>query len=142
MVMGRPKTVSLSSSDMIALGEEMIDWVTKNKPIHLSMWYTMVKDITDKDWDCYRKNEDFFHYYTKALKLVGYGYLDKDSNIDVRLKDRWQRVYFKDLKAEEDQTADENAERQAKAHKNESKATAEYTKQVNDALQRGKKKIK
>jgi hypothetical protein len=93
---GRRRTVSFSADEMIALGEEMVEWVIKNKPIHLSMWYTQHKDFTDEQWDTFRKCPEFFHYYTKALKLVGYSYLDKDSQVDVRLKDRWQRVYFKD----------------------------------------------
>ena len=97
---------------MIELGEEMIEWVKKNKPIHLSMWYTQEKDFTDKQWDAFIKIPEFLHYYTKALKLVGYSYLDKDSSVDVRLKDRWQRVYFKDLKQEEDETAKENLEKE------------------------------
>jgi hypothetical protein len=101
---GRPRTVSPSIEEMIALGEEMVKWVIENKPFHLSMWYTMEKDITDNEWDTYRKRPEFVHYYSKALKLVGYNYLDKESQVDVRIKDRWQRVYFKDLKEEEDQT--------------------------------------
>lgn len=102
MAGGRPRTITPDPEDMVALGEEMVKWVEKNKPIHLSMWYTQVKDFTDHQWDSFRRIPEFLHYYTKALKLVGYGYLDKDSNVDVRLKDRWQRVYFKDLKQEED----------------------------------------
>ena len=108
---GRPRTVSFSVEEMIALGEEMVEWVKINKPIHLSIWYTQEKDFTDSQWDSFRKRPEFVHYYTKALKLVGYSYLDKDSQVDVRLKDRWQRVYFKDLREEEDQTLKEELER-------------------------------
>jgi hypothetical protein len=69
------------------------------------MWYTIEKDISDKEWNTYRQRPEFVHYYTKALKIVGYNYLDKDSKVDGKIKDRWQRVYFKDLKEEEDETA-------------------------------------
>jgi len=109
--MARPRTASLEPEEMIKLGEEMIEWVIENKPIHLSMWYTQHKDITDKDWDAMRQIPEFLHYYNKALKLVGYAYLDKDSKVDTRLKDRWQRVYFKDLKKQEDQDASEENKR-------------------------------
>ncbi len=112
MVAGRPRTVSFSPEEMVMLGEEMVKWVIENKPIHLSLWYTQHKDFTDEQWDTFRKCPEFFHYYTKALKLVGYGYLDKDSAVDVRLKDRWQRVYFKDLKRQEDDDADAQIERE------------------------------
>ena len=122
MPAGAPRTVSLEPEDMIKLGEEMIEWVKENKPIHLSMWYTQHKDFTDKQWDTFIKCSEFFHYYTKALKLVGYGYLDKDSKVDVRLKDRWQRVYFKDLKLVEDEDAKDKADREAEALKGQAKA--------------------
>ncbi len=108
---GAPRTVSYTEQEMIVLGQEMVAWVIKNKPIHLSMWYTQHKDFTDKQWDAFIKRPEFLHYYTKALKLVGYSYLDKDSQVDVRLKDRWQRVYFKDLKKQEDEDADADLER-------------------------------
>ncbi len=114
---GVERTVSFPEDEMISLGQEMINWVIENKPIHLSMWYTQHKDFTDKQWDTFIKRPEFIHYYTKALKLVGYAYLDKDSQVDVRLKDRWQRVYFKDLKKQEDEDAD------AEATRNKSKPT-------------------
>lgn len=131
MVMGRPRTVSLPPDEMIALGKEMVEWVKINKPIHLSIWYTQEKDFTDEQWDTFRKCPYFFHYYTKALKLVGYSYLDKDSNVDVRLKDRWQRVYFKDLRDSEDADLDAEAERR-KAIENTKQTT--YTIVASDGL--------
>jgi hypothetical protein len=113
--MARPRTVSLEPEEMIKLGEEMVEWVIENKPIHLSMWYTQLKDFTDNEWNAMRQIPEFLHYYTKALKLVGYGYLDKDSKVDSKLKDRWQRVYFKDLRDQEDQDAKDKVDRESKA---------------------------
>ncbi len=139
---GRPRTVSSEPHEMIALGEEMVAWVKENKPIHLSMWYTQHKDFTDHQWDTFRKCPEFFHYYTKALKLVGYSYLDKDSSVDVRLKDRWQRVYFKDLRESEDADADAEAERKAKALKGEVRAAEEEKQKVLKEVQRNRKTIK
>jgi len=112
--MARPRTVSLPPEKMIELGKEMVKWVMENKPIHLSKWYTQHKDFSDKEWNSMRQMPEFLHYYEKALKLVGYSYLDKDSNVDPRLKDRWQRVYFKDLRDQEDQDADAKVERESK----------------------------
>lgn len=105
MAGGRPRTVTPSPEEMIELGKEMCKWVSENNPIHLSLWYTMQKDITDNEWNTYRQRPEFVHYYTKALKMVGMNYLNKDSQVDGRIKDRWLRVYFKDLKEEEDETA-------------------------------------
>lgn len=136
---GRPRIVSFTPDEMISLGEEMVKWVIENKPIHLSMWYTQHKDFTDEQWDAFRKCPEFIHYYTKALKLVGYGYLDKDSSVDVRLKDRWQRVYFKDLKHQEDTDADAEAIRRASALKSDAKAIEEEKQKVLEEVQRNKR---
>ena len=73
------------------------------------------------------------------MKLVGYGYLDKDSAVDVRLKDRWQRVYFKDLKESEDDDADAEAIRKANALKTEAKALEEERLKVLEQVLRNKK---
>lgn len=102
MPAGRPRTVSLPPDQMIELGKEMVEWVTVNNPIHLSMWYSLLKGYTDAQWRVMTDAPEFSPYYEKALKLVGYNYLLKNSDIEPSLKQRWQRVYFKDLRAQED----------------------------------------
>ncbi len=109
--MARPRTVSFSPEEMIELGDEMVAWVIKNKPIHLSMWYCIEKGYTDAEWDTMSKRPEFVHYYETALKLVGYQYLKEDSTVESRLKDRWLRVYFKDLRRQEDSDKDADAAR-------------------------------
>jgi hypothetical protein len=138
---GRDRTVSFSEEEMIILGEEMVEWVKLHKPIHLSMWYTQHKDFTDKQWDTFRKCPEFFHYYTKALKLIGYSYLDKDSQVDVRLKDRWQRVYFKDLKESENEDAKFDADLKAAALKSETAAIEQEKNRVMEEVNRNRKTI-
>jgi hypothetical protein len=96
---------------MIKLGEEMIEWVKKHNPIHLSKWYCIEKDFTDKEWDAMQQMPEFLPYYKKALKLVGYKYLEKNSDVEPSLKHRWQRVYFKDLRQQEDADADAEVKR-------------------------------
>lgn len=113
--MARPRSVSLSDEEMISLGEEMCQWVSDNKPMHLCEWYSFEKNITDSDWDAMRKIPSFLHYYNKALKLVGMQYLSKESPVEPSLKQRWQRVYFKDLKKQEDEDLDAAEERKVKA---------------------------
>lgn len=141
MPAGRPRTVSLPPDEMIALGEEMIAWVAENDPIHLSQWYCILKGYTDKEWETMHVAPEFFPFYERALKLVGYKYLTKDSPIETSLKQRWQRVYFKDLMKQEDADLDADAERKARALRSEAKAEAEETKKVLDAVKRGKKPI-
>jgi hypothetical protein len=102
MPAGRPRSVSLPPDEMVKLAHEMIKWVEENRPMHLSQWYCIEKGYTDDEWDTMRVCPEFFHYYKKALKMIGMQYLAKDSPIDPSLKHRWQRIYFKDLKDMED----------------------------------------
>lgn len=112
MPAGRPRTISLPPEEMIKLGEEMVSWVKKNKKsiLHLSEWYCIEKGYTDKEWETMHVCMEFFPYYEQALKIVGLKYLDKNSNVRDGISQRWQRVYFKDLKKEEDETVKYNAE--------------------------------
>lgn len=102
----RPRTVSLPPDEMISLGEEMIKWVKKNDPLHLSQWYTIEKGYTYNEWKSMIVKDEFYPYYEKALKLVAIKYLDGESKkIKQGISERWQRVYFKDLREDEDETA-------------------------------------
>lgn len=103
MPVGRPRTITLSKAQMIALGEEMIKWVKKNQPLHLSEWYTIEKGYTYSEWKTMHVAPEFFPYYEQALKIVGKSYLN--GNVNHSIAQRWQRVYFKDLREEEDDTA-------------------------------------
>ena len=115
MAGGRPRTVSLPPDDMIKLGEEMIAWVKSHPEIvHLSQWWSVEKEYTDEQWDVMKDAPEFSPYYARALKLVGYKYLDKDSNVRSNISDRWQRVYFKVLRKSEDADMDAAADRSKK----------------------------
>lgn len=107
---GRPRTVSLEPDEMKKLGQEMLDWVAENDPLHLSQWYTIHMGITYNQWKAMIAMPEFLPYYEQALKLVGLKYLDGESKrVKEGISQRWQRIYFKDLKEEEDETAAYNA---------------------------------
>lgn len=103
MPAGRPRTISLSPSEMIKLGKEMVKWVTENDPLHLSQFYCILKGYTDAEWDTMHVCQEFFPYYEQALKIIGIKYLDKNSNVRDGISQRWQTVYFKDLKKVENE---------------------------------------
>jgi hypothetical protein len=111
MAGGRPRTVSFEPEEMILLGEEMLKWVKENDPIHLSMWYYGVKYFLYEEWETMIKRPEFVGYYERAMSIIGYKYLKKDSPIEPSLKQRWARVYFKDLRKQEDFDADAQAKR-------------------------------
>ena len=139
---GRPRSVSLPPDQMIELGKEMIEWVVEHDPIHLSQWYCIEKGYTDREWDTMHVAPEFFPYYEQALKLVGYKYLLKESPIESNLKQRWQRVYFKDLAKQEDIDLDAAEARKARSLMSEAKILEEERLKVLAAVQRGKKEIK
>lgn len=112
---GAPRSICPPPTDMIALGEEMIQWISENKPLHLSQFYTIHKGYTYNQWKAFILKAEFHPYYEKALKMVGVQYLDKESRIRDSISQRWQRVYFKDLKEEEDETAQFNANLKAQS---------------------------
>lgn len=141
MAGGRPRTVSFTEEEMIELGEEMVTFVKKNKKtiLHLSEWYTIEKGFTYNEWKTFIQKEEFLPYYEQALKIVGLKYMDKNSNVRDGISNRWQRVYFGDLKENEDETADADAARKASALKSEAKAIEEERLKVLEEVQRNKK---
>lgn len=104
---GRPRTTSFSPEEMVKLGEQMVEFVSdpKNKVLHLSEWYTVEMFFTYNEWKQFINKPEFYPYYEKALKIIGKKYIDKTSNVRDGISHRWQRVYFKDLKEEEDSTS-------------------------------------
>lgn len=101
MVSGRLRTVSFPDEQMIELGEEMISWLKAHpETLHLSEWYTCEKMFTYNQWKTFLQREIFIPYYEHALKIVGKKYLD--GTVNSSIAQRWQRVYFKDVRDEED----------------------------------------
>lgn len=109
---GRPRIIYPQDDELEALGQEMVDWV-KNTPdaLHLSEWYTCVKRIIYKDWKAIIQRDLFLPYYEEALRLMGKKYLQKNSEVEPNIKNRWQRVYFGDLRESEDADLDAEAAR-------------------------------
>lgn len=138
---GSPRTVSLSEKDMIELGKEMVSYVKKNKKtiLHLCEWYTIEKGYTYKEWKTFIQKVEFIPYYEQALRIVGLKYVDKTSNVRDSISQRWQRIYFGDLKEGEDIDADNNELRKATALKSEARAIEEERQKVLDEVQRNKK---
>lgn len=109
---GRPRTTSLSHDEMIELGKEMVNWVSINKPLHLSKWYTVEKGYLYEEWKAMIQIKEFLPYYETSMRIIGEQYLDKNSNVREGVSQRWQRVYFKDLKEEEDEKEDRKMEKE------------------------------
>jgi lipopolysaccharide biosynthesis protein len=124
MVAGRPRTATPTDDELIVLGQEMVEWVRMNRPVHLNQWWLINKNINRKVWDSMRHNDKFFHYYDVALSMIGNNYIDKDSNVDPRVKDRFLRLYHKDLRDQEDADARFNASLKTEINTDESAVRA------------------
>lgn len=144
MVAGRPRTTSFTPEKMIELGKEMVGYVVKNKMkiLHLSEWYTIEKGFTYNEWKTFIQRQEFIPYYEQALKIIGLKYVDKNSNVRDGISQRWQRVYFADLKEQEDRDADDNELRKAAALKSEARAIEQERQKVLDEVQRNKRTLK
>ena len=132
---GRPRTVSPEPKEMIALGEEMINWLKLHpEALHLSEWYSLEKHYLFSEWDTMSKRPEFVPYYERAMFIIGKKYLDKTSNVREGASHRWQRLYFKDLRKLEDD--DSNAEA-ARKKEIESPKNSNYTIVVSRELATG-----
>lgn len=100
---GRKRTVSLPEDDMIELGKEMIAWVKKHNPMHITQWYSLEKHITFKQWETFKERPEFVPYYEEAINLIAINYID--GTINNSIAQRFLRLYFKDLRKEEDENA-------------------------------------
>lgn len=109
---GRFRTVCPSDEELVVLGEELVEWVRQNNPVHICEWYQFEKDITDNCWEVMIQKEVFLAYYKKALKMIGLNYLKEDTGIEPNVKNRWLRLYWKDLRKQEDQDKDDDIARQ------------------------------
>lgn len=129
---------------MIDLGKEMVAFVKANQKtiLHLSEWYTIEKGYTYNEWKTFIQREEFIPYYEKALKIVGLKYVAKNSNVRDSISQRWQRIYFGDLREREDADEDAKELRKANALKGEISATTRQVQAVLDEVNRNKRKLK
>lgn len=105
---GRPRTTSFSPEDMIALGQEMVEFVskkakTKDKLLHLREWYSIEKMFTYKQWKTFIQREEFIPYYEQALSAISRSYLD--GTISPTIGSRFLRRYFGEVREQEDEDA-------------------------------------
>lgn len=144
MTSGRLRTVSFSDEEMIKLGKEMVAYVKANQKtiLHLSEWYTIEKGFIYNEWKTFIQKEVFLPYYEQALKIIGLKYVSKTSNVRDSISQRWQRIYFGDLREREDEDANATELRKANALKGEVSATTRQVQAVLAEVDRNKRKPK
>lgn len=114
--MGRPRTSTPPDPELEILGQELVDWATyadtekpkkDDKRIHLKQWYSLVKGLTKKNWDHMCEKEIFRAYYEKAQAAISIRYID--GTVNPSIAQRFLRLYFSELKKDEDQVVEMKA---------------------------------
>lgn len=140
---GRPRTVSPPPEELESLGIEMVSWLKENPgALHISEWYCLEKFFTENAWKTMIERPEFVGYYEQAKRIIGKKYLDKTSNVREGISQRWQRVYFKDLRDQEDEDAKFNsrlkAEEAVAVDENFNKKFDKFSKAITDAQESSK----
>ena len=105
MQIGRPRTTTPNDEELIELGEELLTWATeKTKELryHLNQWYCLEKGYTKKQWDLMCDKEAFRAYYERARIAIAKRYVDGSINSTIAC--RFLRLYFPELRDEENAT--------------------------------------
>lgn len=111
--MVRPRTLTPEDPELEILGQELVDWATyadtekprkDDKRLHLKQWYALKKSFTKVKWDKMCEKPVFRAYYEKAQAALAIRYID--GTVNPSIAQRFLRLYFGDLKKEEDATAE------------------------------------
>lgn len=112
---GRPPNQGFSEKEVIALGEELIEWINDpkinadDKIVHLSQWYSYIKNIRPKEWDALQKRDCFLPYYEKAMRWMGNKLLTNKA-VPPAYGSRFIGIYFRDVHGHEKEIKDEDVE--------------------------------
>ncbi len=100
---GRPRTVCPDKDDLIQLGKDMLKWVEKNDPLHISKWWRGHLGLSYATFKRMIEKPEFRVYYDMSLGLITDKYLD--GTIAPAIASRFIRHYFHEVKDEEDEEA-------------------------------------
>jgi len=131
---GRQRTVTPNDEELEKLGQEMVEWVVQNKPLHLNQWYSVEKHILWDQFKRYAEKEVFRPYYEHAQALISQHYLTKDSKIEPNMKNRFARHYFKEVKEDENELLKYKAELQKLTGESDQQKIIEALKEMNQNL--------
>jgi len=113
---GRPRLAEWPENKTVALGEELLGWLRRKENadvVHLSEFYSGLKDISRSQWHTLRQRPEFLHYYEMALEMVGC-LIIRNKDIPTAYGSRFLAIYFKDLREHEREIKREEIEMTAK----------------------------
>lgn len=103
---GRPPNKGYSKEEVIALGEEFLKWMRdqdadpKSDVVHLSEWYSEIKQIPCSQWESIIVRDCFIGYYERAKKWMGKRTL-KNKDLPPSYGNRFIGIYFKEVRDHE-----------------------------------------
>jgi hypothetical protein len=103
---GRPPNPGFADEDLLKLGEELMQWMKmqdddpRSDVVHLSEWYSEIKNISPTQWESICIRKCFNGYYDKARIWMGKRLL-KNKDLHQSYGNRFLNIYFKDVKKEE-----------------------------------------
>ena len=100
---GRPP-IHFTDEELHVLGEEMLLWMKEHKLdplfVHLSNWYSEIKEIPRSSWHAIRQRNVFLQYYERAME-----FMESKTMINEKLStaygSRYLGLYSKDLREHE-----------------------------------------
>lgn len=129
---GRKRWVSPEKEDLIALGQEMLDWVTANDPLHISAWWRAHKGMEFKFWDTISQRAEFIPYHSEAMGKVALNMIN--GAVHPSIAQRFLRIYFRDLKLEEDEKLDIEYAKKLELLREEIKLKSELNESVEETI--------
>ena len=109
-LVGRPP-IDFSNEEVIKLGEELVKFLKdrlaeKDPVIHLTEWYSIVKDFTYNQWENLCDRKEFAPYYDSALDIMVLS-TQKNEKLATAYGSRFLGLYSKGLRKHEKEIAKE-----------------------------------
>jgi hypothetical protein len=102
-----PRTVCPEDNELIELGIELVEWAIaepvnkKDLRIRFPQWYSLVKGFTEPIWDLMKRKPAFVPYYNQARTALATRYMN--GSISDSIAHRFIRIYFPEVKADENE---------------------------------------
>lgn len=107
---GRPPNPGFSDPELIQLGEDLLNWIKeedekKSDIVHLSEFYSEIKEIPYSQWASICQRPCFLRYYERARDWMGKRIL-KNKELPTAYGSRFLGIYFKDINQHEREQAE------------------------------------
>lgn len=102
---GRPPNPGYSDEELVALGEELLVWIkecddTKFEVVHLSQFYSELKEMPRTQWQSICLRDCFKPYYDRARDWIGKRIL-LNKDMPTAYGSRFLGIYFNEVREHE-----------------------------------------